>query len=1101
MPTLCVVDDPLHSRLTSPRSGFYMIPGTGRASGYGRFAARGKDPLAAQEPQGFALIVALTLMGFILLLLLSLSTLLAVEIATTRQNQALIAARENARLGLMVALGELQRTAGQDQRVTARAEILGDSVTGGNRYWTGVWDNSNAPSGGSPSLLGWYVSGYNFNNQSGVSPQSFTPQISDGVVTSDSQVLMVGANGSAHESEYLVVPLVEITNTNNGTQSGAYAYWISDEGVKASVGLIKELPERPDWWLSSLTEHEKIRMGYNVPERTGYEFPLGELSDGSLFNPDHDDNKFRLSRLLHPRDLINFDEIGLDETSRLFHAFTGNSLGVLSRTDGNPGLKHDLSRDPSPLGTGFVDYINYQDYMVTPSSTEPIVRSSSDLRRHHRIVPPTSLSPAQDEVLHSVAPVLTDFGIQFAYRVSGSLYPRVILAMKVGVEMWNPYSTAIEPEELILEISGLNPIEVTPIDNVTGVEGARISTNPHDYYGDPIILRLNFEDKDNSASMTANSYDANAWGPGRVVYWVVGSTVNLSPGQRPPPEGITLGFGSNNASKSYYIDTGMRFNDTFINTASRMDLSYNMEATSLRVVLKRASDGAVLAEYNDLEFWDVVDSARFLSTGWSVNHIGFQFRKRERGGTVDSDPSIWLKTVDPRTPINRLDLSDWLDDYSANYVWRETVITPELPTSYHNTIELSSVNAPEYIFYRNPIIQSVPSGAPFSREASYWRDLPLFELPRQPLLSLGSLQHLQIGGMPPYSIGNSWGDSLNSVFDTYYLSGLQNTITGAGLDTNDLSIHPRLMYHNPDASVYGELTLDDIQAMGGDTSVFYLSRGMFNINSTSVDAWEAVLASNAVTGLVFVDRDLNQLDSNNITELNIVDSYGVGNSYDMPPMFMRFPQSFQELFQRPIAIFKNPAQNAPYQFFQRGFKVMAERVGQQNNPSDYDLAQGSYIRPLAEAIVERIQARGMPFSSMREFLSPQGTGDLSLLEDAILSVPEILQCKIRSGATLQTVQIEERLPAYLSQADILNAIAPIISNRSDTFLIRSYGEVRNSLTGRLEAKTWCEAVVQRVVAPVDPGVTITTANLVNPPGDSGRKFIIVDFRWLSETDL
>jgi hypothetical protein len=40
---------------------------------------------------------------------------------------------------------------------------------------------------------------------------------------------------------------------------------------------------------------------------------------------------------------------------------------------------------------------------------------------------------------------------------------------------------------------------------------------------------------------------------------------------------------------------------------------------------------------------------------------------------------------------------------------------------------------------------------------TYNEDVPVFELPRSPLLSLGMLQHLAIDGARPFSIGNSWG--------------------------------------------------------------------------------------------------------------------------------------------------------------------------------------------------------------------------------------------------------------------------------------------------------------------------------------------------------
>ena len=73
----------------------------------------------ARSSQGFALVLALSLMAFVLLLLLSMSALLRVEIMNSSQQQQYLLARQNALVGLYQAVGELQQAAGPDQRVTA----------------------------------------------------------------------------------------------------------------------------------------------------------------------------------------------------------------------------------------------------------------------------------------------------------------------------------------------------------------------------------------------------------------------------------------------------------------------------------------------------------------------------------------------------------------------------------------------------------------------------------------------------------------------------------------------------------------------------------------------------------------------------------------------------------------------------------------------------------------------------------------------------------------------------------------------------------------------------------------------------------------------
>ena len=73
---------------------------------------------------GFALIITLALMVLLTLIVVGLLSLSSVAMRTAADGSAMATARANARLALMLALGELQRSAGVDQRVTARADVL-----------------------------------------------------------------------------------------------------------------------------------------------------------------------------------------------------------------------------------------------------------------------------------------------------------------------------------------------------------------------------------------------------------------------------------------------------------------------------------------------------------------------------------------------------------------------------------------------------------------------------------------------------------------------------------------------------------------------------------------------------------------------------------------------------------------------------------------------------------------------------------------------------------------------------------------------------------------------------------------------------------------
>ena len=79
-----------------------------------------------------------------------------------------------------------------------------------------------------------------------------------------------------------------------------------------------------------------------------------------------------------------------------------------------------------------------------------------------------------------------------------------------------------------------------------------------------------------------------------------------------------------------------------------------------------------------------------------------------------------------------------------------------------------------------------------------------------------------------------------------------------------------------------------------------------------------------------------------------------------------------------------------------------------------------------------------------------------------------------------------------SFTQIMTAIGPMLTVRSDTFRVRAYGEALNPVpepgqtVGKVEATAYCEAVVQRTPQTM-PGF--------------GRRFVITYFRWLGPDDI
>ena len=91
-------------------------------------------------------------------------------------------------------------------------------------------------------------------------------------------------------------------------------------------------------------------------------------------------------------------------------------------------------------------------------------------------------------------------------------------------------------------------------------------------------------------------------------------------------------------------------------------------------------------------------------------------------------------------------------------------------------------------------------------------------------------------------------------------------------------------------------------------------------------------------------------------------------------------------------------------------------------------------------------------------------------------------------------------PGYLTQGDLLQVVGPALSARSDTFVIRGYGDAVDE-SGEVRARAWCEAVVQRSPEPMfgdDAGLDSKDAGTEK---DFGRKFVLKSFRWLNSEEV
>jgi type II secretory pathway component PulJ len=1201
---------------------------------------------------GFALVISLILLSLLTLLAMAMLSLASISLRASDSNAAQAAAQANARMALQIAIANLQKSAGPDQRITAAADLLGE---GKNGRWTGVWSTTQADDPAAPLVAGhgqtrrdtsfykdlrssdpalangawrdhqfrgWLVSGDNPQPSAVASLPAATELVGKGTVGDGSP------DGERVSAPYVVV--------RNGVRpSGGYAWWVGDESLKARIDLSTQFEERPPNPHNPDDGGMQLLAGAGGPGLRDVAAPDGSNPYGVIAGLDA-----RIRANLVSNATLGIAASGTSATTN-FHHLTTHSKGLLvdvivgslkkdltsflERTGGAPsvaGVPGTGLAPNTPLlppanfrrsGPGFLHLRNWYDLrkQVEGGFADPRIedlpfiatRAGITSDSHYDLRAPL---PDITRASQPLQPVLTDFRVAFDLshdpnpgRASGRgirihLYPRVTL--------WNPYNVTLRGQSyyvgsnlpqvnrLVINNQDAVPLPGTSGEMYPGV--APLQTNGHMIY-----FRLAPIDLAPGEALVFSPDVAASGGPR-----LAGNSVGYTPAN----------IGSNvlsaeipGGTNNFHLLTNRRVPDG-VNLSTRPDYAFRGDVnqafdnapTMMLKRLRTSGGNATIAALNSSS----AETLQLIHFG----HNGSRFcwwwylfgnaKQPVNGGTGFEPYEASPNRYPPRlwAVQTRLRWFDESDEQGALGITHEG----NAGAFFYNNPVIGNFNVRAQMVFRDPfsfyqgwtkyapggfmIPWSTPRlndtrlsltfrngkalGSPFSAPRELTGPFAMFEVPRPglPLFSLASFQHAQLGyhsWQPTYVVGHSiaepradrmtsvhlgfldagpdaWGANMSrpnqrpgvwtglvqnlqnetlvhditfnvnqQLWDRYFLSTIphQNGSIAWNPQTDPL---PNPNLRRIDSSLDSAMSA----LLTGDYSfdhaaAFLVNYGAFNVNSTSVEAWRAMLSM------------LNEVPRPTLAGGAIPDTFSR----------LLLPISDQQPTTR----------------------------GSTGTWSGARTLSSTEIESLARSIVSVIRERG-PFLGMADFVNRRlGEPVSNDLKDPTLCGP--LQAAIELAginAPLQNPSIGDLTshdsggankatsegamepdwnafypfknygaPGYLTQADVLQTLGHRLTARGDTFVIRAYGDARDE-SGRVTARAWCEAVVQRIPDyvvplpadaatatggnnPLEPSAIRSNTGFTQSTNDRmlevnrkyGRRFVLERFRWLAPSEV
>lgn len=1115
-------------------------------------------------PQGFALVVTLVLMVLLSILGLGLLSLSSIAVRSTARETASQTARANARLGLMLALGTLQREMGPDRRVCHPASVS-DSAKPGRRHWIASSDSWNSTSAAprpdaKDTFRRWLVSG----------PDAFTTDQSSpqNPPSSGDALFFLGID----PSDRVTAPKILL-------RSGSYAWWIDDENAKA---LVSRAPE--DGIAATAWSHAQ------AAPTTG--FPLHD--DFSALDP-RDPSLEKLPTLMSLDPALGKSGIA----GKNFHDFTVFASGLFTDV-ARGGLKKDLSlfldfpKQSAPLpvklpnlNTVYPGGITWEELWLYHNVWQALQPPLSGLSS----VTGGNLSGAEMLV---TAPGKGVASVDAFRRDPFSLYKRPNhIRMQWISSLWakkNPGTSPSDPETYQLcwvsdpAITLWNPFDVPVALHPDAYYSLKFWTIPYTvsiYRDGMLALRKTFNELsvndpfDHIFSLvvgTAKSPFHGRTGTPDPVILMPGEVQIMSEGVSGEPIEYVK---NNNAAKSIGTRAGWNLGRGRYVKLPGLDKVRPDERLEIEIL----PNSSPIREFP-------VYGSQLVNFPWSYGRdqrkgdaapiLGFQ----ELWGTKVYAPpgknAAQYPDVFPQVPRRKLPSARNFTGTDKELVMSFSLQnkTEESPTSWTRFHSLATSG--QYLELgdpRNPVThplevdvkplsglthpsmpQSGPShpsrglfGGSYYNQATGQDIVIMRSIPREPPLSLGAFQHaiangnttrMEGGGAlspapdpralpePEVSkpISNSHAlpmiapDKTSNppkdgklaeidhsyevnrmLWDSWFLSSIvqrqaphhsvKKTASEVFSDFSENPTESPLPNPHVRLATTGPAAARDLLFSSGKAKPDAHLRaasllrfdGAFNVNSTYVEAWKAMLASMNEAAIPLASSPDKPGD---ITPFETV---------GIPVTALLTPHggSFEK------AAISSAADRTQW----RGFRQLT--------PGE--------IAELAEAMVAQVRLRG-PFLSMADFINRRVGGD----KDLALSGP--LQAALDKTVNKELFSAAQRIasapagaafpfpeaaelpktfggPAHVTQADILTAIGSQLTVRADTFRVRAFGEASDK-AGNVTARAWCEAIVVREPDYIDPSLPAYEIPATGSPNESfGRRFTVHSFRWIAPAEL